>query len=222
MKHIIKEPEPEFFVEWKHGESEDWKPSWKALDGERGVKSQLRKTLLKEQGYICCYCTMRINEENTHIEHFIPRSDLEKGSELELDYANLLASCDGVQEDPYSDKRHCNARKGADLIPISPTDEDCESYFRYDIDGGILPTKEPGKKERAEKTISTLNLNINRLRSMRKEKIDSIFFDEENNRLDLTHQEVELIIHQFNKRDKDGRFEPFCSAVISILQNNFL
>ena len=141
MKHIIKEPEPEFFVKWKHGESEDWKPSWKALDGERGVKSQLRKTLLKEQGYICCYCTMRINGENTHIEHFIPRSDLEKGSELELEYVNLLASCDGAQEDPHSDKRHCNTHKGDKFIPVSPTDEDCESYFRYDIDGGILKMK---------------------------------------------------------------------------------
>ena len=54
------------------------------------VKNELADQLLKEQGYICCYCGQRINRDTMAIEHFYPKSKYK--SEM-FDYQNLFASC---------------------------------------------------------------------------------------------------------------------------------
>ena len=52
-------------------------------------KDEIRKSLLKEQGYLCAYCMRRIDLKHTRIEHWTPEAEL---SELEkLDYSNMLA-----------------------------------------------------------------------------------------------------------------------------------
>ena len=54
-------------------------------------KTQLRRSLLQEQGYICAYCMKRIREDDkVKIEHYKART-----KENELVYQNLLAVCDG-------------------------------------------------------------------------------------------------------------------------------
>ncbi|MGX6592812.1 hypothetical protein [Cetobacterium ceti] len=53
------------------------------------IKDDLRKSLLKEQGYICAYCMTRLEDSpsKTKIEHFISRDeDISK----ELLYDNLF------------------------------------------------------------------------------------------------------------------------------------
>lgn len=70
-------------------------------------KKPLKRSLLKEQGYVCCYCGRRIfNDHNTLIEHLEPKGgSLTNGTEeAELvnhpsrkvyDYQNIMASCMG-------------------------------------------------------------------------------------------------------------------------------
>ena len=41
---------------------------------ENNETDNLRKSLLEEQGYICCYCMSRIDCKNSKIEHFKPQS----------------------------------------------------------------------------------------------------------------------------------------------------
>jgi uncharacterized protein (TIGR02646 family) len=54
------------------------------------IKNELAEQLLKEQGYICCYCGQRIDRNTMAIEHFNPKSIYR--NEI-FDYANLFASC---------------------------------------------------------------------------------------------------------------------------------
>jgi hypothetical protein len=64
MKRIIKGSEPPCLLKYRQTASatyEDYRP-----------KDPLKKALLTEQGYICCYCMKRISEEKMEIEHFKP------------------------------------------------------------------------------------------------------------------------------------------------------
>ncbi|AFC26611.1 hypothetical protein [Saprospira grandis] len=64
-------------------------------DTEGYTKEALRKTLVEEQAYLCCYCGKQIElNHKTIIEHLYPKS---KDKSKTFEYANLLASCDGGQ-----------------------------------------------------------------------------------------------------------------------------
>lgn len=64
-------------------------------------KKNLKQSLLREQGFVCCYCGQRIfNNEKTPIEHLKPKSLRDSyGNYQNLDdiynYQNLMASCAG-------------------------------------------------------------------------------------------------------------------------------
>ncbi|WP_225896261.1 retron system putative HNH endonuclease [Amazonocrinis nigriterrae] len=88
MKYINKNEEPSKFTCWKALENDDWKPSWNVFQAPE--KPIVHDALLKEQGYICSYCGMRITRETSHIEHLKPRSSY---PHLALEYTNLIASC---------------------------------------------------------------------------------------------------------------------------------
>lgn len=71
------------------------------------AKSELRTSLLKEQGYICAYCMRRIpihdanSTETSRIEHIKCR---ERYKDLEMDYDNMVICCPGSINDDF----HCD------------------------------------------------------------------------------------------------------------------
>ena len=71
MKHIIKQTEPESFINWKNKENDDWKPTYANIDKLERI--DLLKSLKEEQGYICCYCERELKDGDCHIEHFKPK-----------------------------------------------------------------------------------------------------------------------------------------------------
>ena len=54
MKYIKKNIEPESFTVWKKLASDDWQPCWDNFG--KPEKIQVHNSLLREQGFICCYC----------------------------------------------------------------------------------------------------------------------------------------------------------------------
>jgi hypothetical protein len=84
MKYIQKSAEPTSLSTWKIKQG-DKIPTWKSF-GRTVVKGQLLETLLKEQGYICCYCGVAIDKGSCHIEHFKPQG---KDETVRFDYSNL-------------------------------------------------------------------------------------------------------------------------------------
>ncbi|MDX2254175.1 MAG: retron system putative HNH endonuclease [Pseudanabaenaceae cyanobacterium bins.39] len=184
MRYIKKGQEPTSFTEWKSQENDNWQPTYSDLRGQ--IKADVHDALLKEQGYTCCYCGMKINIDISHIEHLQPQNekDPEKAKNLELaiDFSNLLASCGFSEKYKISDPeqkyetvlhclQHCGCKRGNNLLSVSPLQVDCADFFRYTGSGEIRPTEDFDKKQAALETIHILNLNYGNLVAMREEAI---------------------------------------------------
>jgi uncharacterized protein (TIGR02646 family) len=97
VKYIQKGQEPDELIQWKTDKPKKYQSNdWKKLNPL--PKKALHQALLKEQGQICCYCEQRIDKENSHIEHFIPKKGQYAQPHLTFEYTNLLCSCNGNAE----------------------------------------------------------------------------------------------------------------------------
>jgi len=211
VKYINKSEEPESFTDWKNQANDDWQPSWDNFS--KPQKTDVHNSLLKEQGFICCYCGRQINNENSHIEHLKPRTIY---PELALEYTNIMVSCqkDTVPKEPL----HCGKKKDDwhdDKLFVSPLDINCAEFFRYTDDGQILATNNSEKQLPAETTIDKLGLNIDKLIDLRAKALEPIL--EIINT--ITDEERQDLIIGFGKTDSRGHYEEFCAAIIYLLKN---
>ena len=232
MRYIRKGEEPESFTDWKERQKNRGNPvTWKAFRRRVTVKNDVYDALLREQGFICCYCGMQITRDTSHFEHFKPKSNITYGH-LVLDYKNLLVSCKGESKGSEESKDseeseeehrvpvHCGHKKDDwydEHLMVSPLDENCASFFRYAASGEILPTDVPDKKEAAQTTIEKLGLGIEKLRLMRSAAIDGALLAIEG----LTDEETLLFAQGYEKPDANGQYEEFCAAIAYILTQYF-
>lgn len=170
------------------------------------IKKALKKSLLEDQGYICCYCGRRIfNDGDTKIDHIKPQDG---HGELILDFFNMLASCDGGDKDRAKRVKprhstHCDARKKTQELPVSPLD-DIDGLLTF-FDDGSVKGKGKGKE-----LIRILGLDTPFLISQRKNAI-AIYDD-----LPIDDIDDELI----RLRTKtDGQYEEFCFVLEQHVQN---
>jgi uncharacterized protein (TIGR02646 family) len=174
MRHIKKGAEPKFFRDWKDSGNADWQPSWEDL--QKPEKPELHRLLLSFQGSLCCYCAARITEATSHIEHVRPK-DQQRFPELELEYGNLLACCEGGASDTPPRQMHCDRMKDNwydEHHFISPLNPECEAVFRFTGRGEIIPDDNHPRKDAAETTIRVLNLGCAKLTRARREVIDGV------------------------------------------------
>lgn len=210
MKNIVKNLKPKEFSEWKKAPRRKKNPSWNKLYGE--LKKKVHEALMEEQGFICCYCMNSLNEAN-HIEHVRPQSRFPNKMYC---WDNLLVSCQRDPEPPAP--RHCGTLKGDwfdENLMISPLDDDCEDHFRFSGDGRIHPIDE--NDQRAIVTIEKLGLDINKLCRYRRDAIDGIL----NGIEEVSRDEKNNLIESYKKKDKKGKFKPFCTAIVYIFANYF-
>ena len=170
-------------------------------------KKALRKRLLEDQGYICCYCGRRIqNDHHTKIEHIKCQ---ENYGHLALDFNNMLASCDGGDMDRQKKVKpthqlHCDAKKGDNDIPISPL-EDIEELLIFFDDGTVK-----GKDSIGRELIRLLGLDAKYLDSQRRNAIRNYEILPPDD-LDL---ELALLKHK-----KDGCLIEFCFVLEQYIKN---
>lgn len=153
MKHIVKGPCPDFFTAWIEGESEDWAPSYAALQDDKPVWRRVVSALHEEQGYLCCFCQREIHQpgKDTTVEHLIAQS-AEGGEALDLEWSNLLASCKA--------DAHCNHFRGSKELPLAPLDPSCELMILLELTGELRASERDGLPEpNADATIRRTNLN---------------------------------------------------------------
>ncbi|MCW6050360.1 TIGR02646 family protein [Lyngbya sp. CCAP 1446/10] len=208
MKYIKKGKEPQDFS--------DWKATQKSLGVNYGYKNlqnpekgAVHSYLLSEQGYICCYCCQRVEQSNSHIEHLAPQSKTD--SELSLDYTNMLGSCGRVPNWP----EYCGNKKQNIAIAVSPLKSNCEDFFSYSSTGEILPTTNNLDEEKdAEITIKVLGLNHYDLTQGRIQALEAL-------KGMTTQEEAELLGEVCQQMDAQGRYQPFCNAVLYFLKNYF-
>lgn len=174
MKHIVKSNEPASFAAWKLAN-----PNAKYSDLRNPIKDDVKRSLIEEQKYLCCYCECRINLNDSHIEHFRPKGNPAYVA-LDLEYGNLHASC--IKNCPAGIDLHCGHKKGdyfSDSL-ISPLETDCHKHFMYTMDGHIHHTD-----DRGEEAIREYNLDSELLVRQREAIIDALTQDE------ITEQDIE-------------------------------
>jgi uncharacterized protein (TIGR02646 family) len=202
MKRIIKNNEPKEFIDWKS----NWEtpPDWEAFDG-KPIKQLVKKSLLEEQGSICCFCENRVTINHGHIAHL---RDQKKYPELVLEYENLFYSC---PENPKKEPQTCGHAQKNKILPISPLDEDCENLFIYDREtGNILPKKNSNKFTEAAETIRILNLNGSDI--LRKKRL-AVYQETKTNMAELTNDEFEIWLNSILNRDSENKFTPFWTTI---------
>ncbi len=202
MKQIIKTVPPEEFIEFCKTPG----VTYSSLSGT--PKQALRKRLLEDQGYICCYCGCRIfNNGTTHIEHIKCQHHNEKD---DLDYNNMLVSCDGGEKDRQKMKKslhysHCDAKKRDNTIPISPLDKAVEELLIYFEDGTVK-----GRNEEGSELIRTLGLDVGYLVNQRKNVIES--YDDYS--IENLKNELEWV-----RNKNEGKYEPFCFVIEQYIES---
>lgn len=260
MKLILKNEEPIAFANWKAQEAGQLEPyyaannadaAWGHLSSspspnpEPGIayysKKELANALLKEQGYLCCYCNRQIHQElplqndlehndrRTTIEHLDIKKDDARCNTFR--YENLVASCSGGEKRVHPRFSYCNSGREDKLLAIFPTNENLESLVYYTLEGEIF-----GATNAITDNLYNV-LGLQYFDDARRAEIRAAFYEnlDEYNAWDGENEEErpELIPissekgrQQINELSQgEGiptRYSEFCSAIISVLKREIL
>ncbi|OBQ37858.1 MAG: hypothetical protein AN487_09055 [Anabaena sp. CRKS33] len=224
MKRIIKGSEPPSLLQYRQTQDANY-------DGYH-PKKPLKEALLKEQGYICCYCMQRISIKNMEIEHNKPqadfsgnKSDNKSGNkfdnpDLQLDYKNLLASCSGNRGQGQKNL-HCNARKGDYegrnrnyTMNLNPADanKNCENYIKYSSTGKIFSDDETINHELNE----ILNLNHEILVKNRKNTLSSVIIalNKKFPNKTWSKEAIKKKLEELSSKDAEDKYSPYCQYIV--------
>ena len=214
MKHILKNTEPTALTDWRKGIDPGWNPGWGELSGSP-IRHVVKDSLLTEQGYICCYCGIRIVKTDSHIEHFRPRHGPHADPTGEIDYANMHACC--LPDTQEGSTSHCGMKKGSSdpTQIVSPLDPTCETRFSFGTYGTIRSAQVGDSM--AENSIRKLGLDCDFLNAHRRKALEaSGLFDV---LAAASATEIRSWANQLMTRQADGMFTEFCVATAQVLRS---
>ncbi|MDE6769109.1 MAG: TIGR02646 family protein, partial [Muribaculaceae bacterium] len=177
--------------------------------------SDLRDSLLEDQGYICAYCMRRIpvsdkgTDETTRIEHINPQSELSR--EEAMDYRNMVICCPGATASTSKKECHCDRHKGEIKLSFTPFDQNFINTLSYKSDGTIKSSNGEYDKELNE----VLNLNIAILKANRKEVRKQLI--ESLGKRVWKKGDIEKILKIYSEKDSEGKKKEYCGVVIEYL-----
>jgi len=158
--------------------------AWESFKGKTAVQN----SLLPAQKHLCSYCEINLARGETELGYHIEHIELKSiNPNRTFDFSNLLISCfdSGYEISPSTldpnpiSCGHSHAKKNEfdSWLFIKPTDQNCESYFYYELDGRITPHSNltVDQVSKAEYTIDLLNLNCRRLKRARRDMISEGF-----------------------------------------------
>lgn len=177
----------------------------------RKTKEDLKRSLLQEQGYLCCYCMGRIDFKNMRLEHWQCQS---RFRDKQLDYNNLMAACWG-NDGELPENRHCDVRKGdADLI-YNPSDIGHQSRLgiRYLADG-IIQAQDSIFNAQLE---SVLNLNYGILKANRKKAYEGAIEVLQKVSGRASKDSLQRKMQRLRNRDNEGKFTPYLDVALYFL-----
>lgn len=188
------------------------------------TKSELKKSLLQEQGFLCCYCMASISENECKIDHFLSQKEHPK---QQLNYNNLHAACVGNDNAPLKDK-HCDSRKGDRRLSRSPSDTSrpINRDIRYLSTGEIQSTDAAFNDEISDKLsddpkrrhYSVLNLNHPRLVSNRHSVFRAVQSALTRISGGATKSHVRELLANWTQAKEDGQLPEFCGVAIYYLE----
>jgi uncharacterized protein (TIGR02646 family) len=216
MRKIDKGKEPEEWIEYR-----------KTADAKYQATTELRDSLLKEQGYICAYCMRRIpvkdhnSNEPSRIEHILSRT---KHPDLELSYKNMVICCPGaidsenklISDNSKKEKyhnSHCDKSKGENDISFSPFDSSFISTLGYKSKDGTI---ESSNDKYNEEINNLLNLNNALLKANRVQTLKGLLVCL--NQKEWKASEIKKLLKSWDEKDNEGMYKPYCGVVVWYLE----
>lgn len=174
----------------------------------------MKEKLLKDQGYVCCYCNRRIDRKGYPVEHVTPKG---KKKEWIGEYKNLLIACQGGNPIPAGQTMltypmHCDRSKGEYTIPVTPLMPDCECRFVYKKSGMI--EEKPGDVD-AKETIRILNLNQKFLVMERKKEIKNWCLKPDGTPRDT--KQLEKVFDEMFEKDATGKYHNLYFVIANVI-----
>jgi len=226
MRAIRKRTLPNMLVQWrqtcKAAHNASIMPfDYEALRREATVISAVEQSLYTEQGRICAYTGLSIDDENQpsfHIEHMSPQKYCKEGEDTE--YSNLVA-CWPKPNSAFSDYgavyKSDWPSSEEECYFIKPTSANCEARFTFKADGKLEPANPADNA--ACITIAKLNLNHKDLKNKRKRAIDAVLLLTES----CGRQALMRLLDKYRLQEKlldaggDIELNPFCFAIRQVL-----
>ncbi|MEO7328874.1 MAG: retron system putative HNH endonuclease [Minicystis sp.] len=220
MRRIEKGAEPACLADLRSTPGADWS----SVSGDQ--RNEMRARLFAEQHGLCAYCMSRIphppSKKGMKIEHFEARANRDEKTFL---WSNLLGVClgdVGIVESASGDRGarfHCDTYRGNVPLDVHPAafPPDVGACFSYSLAGEIRPASTLDATMHAEvsKTITHLNLNIDRLKRNRRAVIERL-------RADFTRKapktaRVQALLEQASRPDGEGLLPPYAQVAVRYL-----
>lgn len=219
MKQIHKTSEPFTLKQYRssitkeHLEDsniyEDFKAKTKegCIDSEKG---NLRKQLLEEQGYICCYCMSPISCKNSKIEHYKPQT---KYRSLQIDYQNLFVSCQGG-EGLRKKEQFCDTYKGEDELHSIDLLQSIEHSIGYQNEKRRYICIVSDNSQIDSEINSVLNLNAKILKENRYQEYNRV--KQKLQQQNFSAKSIKETIKYYSQKH-NGKYEPYAPMIIYFL-----
>jgi uncharacterized protein (TIGR02646 family) len=216
MRWIRKRNEPDKLIEWRSRYSSDINFGYALLRKDRQGKTieEVHTELLKEQGWLCAYTGLRIEDVSSHIEHIKPQQHCQASETVA--YTNIVACYPAPNpkgKTPYG--AEC---KGSWPQPsqahlfVSPLDQTCERRFIYTLQGTI---KAEDGDLAATTTIRKLGLDHKELNAYRKAAVQGTLGKDNNLSLKDAKQRLKTL-----KDQRPEKLEQFCFVLIQALEKH--
>jgi uncharacterized protein (TIGR02646 family) len=176
----------------------------------KDVKDAIKRQRLEDQGYICAYTMVHIEEGTSHIEHLKPRS-LSKAQgkpEETLDYGNLVACFPANGGDT---SHGCGAPvRGEKILALTPREQRCERVLRFKSSGRVeAAIPDPALGDMIERVLC---LNTAWLLSIRRGAILNAGVALASPK-PLGASEAARLAGTISTHKSGGKFTPFCVAI---------
>lgn len=137
------------------------------------IKQIVKERLVTLQHGRCVYCERRFGDTLLpQVEHIKPKSGLNAHPYLCFTYQNYAASC--IQQ--VKNKTTCGQQKKSGVLPVEPTDLNCNDYYILNTDGEIHPISTSTRRDKHSRrsSIDMLGLNKPFLSLLRKKRIHQL------------------------------------------------
>jgi uncharacterized protein (TIGR02646 family) len=214
MKCIQKKNEPDELKEWRSRYSNDINFDYELMRKDHNVVEAVTRSLLEEQGWLCAYTGLSIDEQKCHLEHLKPQKHCTAGETVL--YSNIVA-CYPEPNTPYKlpygahKKDHWPVPNEQHLF-VSPLDPSCESRFIFNLRGQI---KSKAGDQAAAMTITKLGLDYSVLEDKRKAAIQGTIGKEN----DLSLKDARRRLRNLKNRQGD-KLDEFCFVLVQSLEKH--
>ncbi|HND33751.1 MAG TPA: TIGR02646 family protein [Myxococcota bacterium] len=192
MKPIATPAEPPCLAAWR---AEHPTASWQDFktatrdtpEGARGCARAVWETLIESQHGLCAFCEIELAQPYalwSQVEHWHPKDPARyPGHNWGLDFANMMAGCEGGERDkpaterslpPIKETQHCGPAKGNEdytSVLLDPRRDVplAVPLWTFDANGNmrVHPAAPPALITRAEETMRLLNLHSTVLKRLR-------------------------------------------------------